>query len=286
MVTQYSILSVLIRPEIQEKISIGLLLFDANEVYFSFSRNKLHVAKDLLSPASYKILKDIIENIERKIDSDKLTHSDLKRFNIFKNRVDENIFSPSFISYLSRYSNNVISYSSPKEIYLEINDQNFSTLFRKYIDEIIESVEMVPKIKPIEYIKLQFGDKIKEYYDLNKELTHEQVEHLITPVRVDFSGRNEIDVYAQTVDMEGGYGSVANNINAFIQLKTTYSNNKIPMKDFIIAKEPDKSQFPRQHDMWNQLRTSKILNYLDLLESEEIITYAEQHGVVPISKSF
>lgn len=284
MVTQYSILSVLIRPEIQEKISIGLLLFDANEVYFSFSRNKLHVCKELISPASYKILKDIIENIERTIDKDKLTHSDLKSFNIYKNSSEENIFSPSYISYLNKYSNNVISYTSPKEIYLEINDQNFSTIFRKYVDEIVETLEVVPKIKPVEYIKLQFGDKIKEYYDFNKEITHEQVKHLITPVRVDFAGKNEIDVYAQTVDMEGGYGSVANNINAFMQLKTTYINNEVPVKDFIIAKEPDKGQFPRQHDMWSQLRASKILNYLDLSESEAIITYAEQHGVVPVSK--
>lgn len=285
MVTQYSILSVLIRPEIQEKISIGLLLFDANEVYFSFSRNKLHVCKDLLSPASYKILKEIVENIERTIDRDKLTHSDPKSFRIYKNSAEENIFSPPYISYLSRYSNNIISYTSPKEIYLEINDQNFSTLFRKYVDEIIESVDLVPKIKPVEYIKLQFGDKIKEYYDFNKEITHEQVKNLITPVRVDFAGRNEIDVYAQTIDMEGGYSSVANNINAFIQLKTTYLNNEIPIKDFVIAKEPDKNQFPRQHDMWSQLMSSKILNYLDLSESEEIIKYAEEHGVVPISKS-
>jgi hypothetical protein len=85
--------------------------------------------------------------------------------------------------------------------------------------------------------------------------------------------------------MESSYGSVGNSINAFVQLKTTYNKNNIPMQDFIIAKEPAKEQYPKQHDMWNQLRTSKILNYLDLSESEEIITYAEQHGVFPLSKS-
>ena len=158
-------------------------------------------------------------------------------------------------------------------------------MFKKYIDEIIEAVEVPSKLKPVDYIKHRFGNRIKEYYDFNKEITHERVQNLITPVRVDFAGRNEIDVYVQTVDMEGGYGSVANSINAFVQLKTTYNKNNIPMQDFIIAKEPVKEEHPKQHDMWNQLRTSKILNYLDLSESEQIITYAEQHGVVPLSKS-
>lgn len=285
MATQYSILSVLIRPEIQEKISIGLLLFNYDEVYFSFSKNKLQISKELLSNSSFRILRDILENIENKIESDHLKSSDKKGFKIYKNRILDNTFSTSYVSYLSKYSNNVISFTNPKEIHLEINTQNFSTLFRKYIDDIMESVEVVPKIKPVEYIKNQFGERIKEYYDFNKEVTHEQVQNLITPVRIDFTGRNEIDVYAQTVDMEAGAASVANHINAFVQLKTTYVKNNVPIQDFFIAKEPARELFPKQHDMWNQLRTSSILNYLDLSESETIITYAEQHGVIPLSKA-
>jgi hypothetical protein len=85
--------------------------------------------------------------------------------------------------------------------------------------------------------------------------------------------------------MESGAASVASHINAFVQLKTTYSKNKVPMQDFFIAKEPTRELFPKQHDIWNQLRTSSLLNYLDLSESEAIITYAEQHGVVPLTKS-
>ena len=285
MVTQYSILSVLIRPEIQEKISIGLLLFDTNDVYFSFSKNKLQVSKELLSNSSYKILKEILENIERKVETDNLKLSEKKRFKIYKNRISDSTFSASYISYLSKYSNNVISFTNPKEIYLEINNQNFSSLFRKYVDDIIETAEVAQRLKPIDYMKNQFGEKIKEHYDFNKEITHNQVENLIAPVRIDFAGKNEIDVYAQTVDMEASSSNVANNINAFVQLKTTYLKNKTPMQDFFIAKEPAKELFPKQHDMWFQLRNSDILNYLDLSESEKIITYAEKHGVVPLTKS-
>ncbi|MEJ7830221.1 MAG: hypothetical protein WKF91_18575 [Segetibacter sp.] len=285
MATQYSILSVLIRPEIQEKISIGLLLFDLDQVYFSYSAKKLNVSKDLLSPSSFKMLKDILKNIESKIETDNSGASEKKAFKIFTKTVFDNTFSASYISYLSKYSNNIISFSNPKEIYLGINGENFKALYRKYIDNILEHKEVIHKIKPIEVIKTKFGEKIKEHYDINKEVTHDQVQNLISPVRIDFTGRNEIDVYAQTVDMEAGVGTVSNDINAFLQLKTTYIKNNVPVQDFVIAKEPSKELFPKQHDIWQQLRHSNLLNYLDLSESEEIVKYAEEHDVIPLSKA-
>lgn len=284
MATQYSILSVLIRPEIQEKISIGLLLFDLDQIYFSCSRNKLTAAKTLLSNSSYKILKDTLDNIEKKIDTDNTNYSEKRGFKIFKNKVFDNTFSSSYISYLSRYSNNVLAFTNPKEIYLDINSDNFKSLFKQYVDDIIEFKEPIHKVKPFEFIKTHYGEKIKEHYDINKEVTPKEVKNLITPVRVDFTGRNEIDVYAHTVDIEAGVPTVASHINAFIQLKTTYLENNIPVQDFIITKEPEKQRFPKQHDIWKQLRNSNILNYLDLSETEQIIEYAEKHNVIPLSK--
>lgn len=284
MATQYSILSILIRPEIQEKISIGLLLFDNNEVFFSYSRKKLNASKYLLSNSSFKILKDILENIERKIEADNSNYSKKRGFKIFQNKIFDNIFSSSYISYLSRYSNNVISFTNPKEIHLDISSGNFKKLYIKYVDDIIEYTETVAKAKPVEVIKTQYGNKIKEHYDIQKEVTPEIVPNLINTVRVDFIGRNGIDVYAQTVDMEASPSSVSNHINAFVQLKSTYEENNLPIKDFIIAEEPEKQKFPKQHNIWKQLRTSNVLNYLDLSQSEEIIRYAEENGVVPLSK--
>lgn len=42
------------------------------------------------------------------------------------------------------------------------------------------------------------------------------------------------------------------------------------------------SSDPKQHKIWEQLRSSSVLNYLDLSERETIIYYAEKHGVVPM----
>jgi hypothetical protein len=284
MATQYSILSVVIRPEIQEKISAGLLLFDESEIYFSYSRNKINACKSLLPASSFKMVKDVLESIENKIDSDNAKYSEKRGFKIFQNKIFDNTFSASYVSYLSRYSNNLIGFTGPKEIYLALNRQNFEKLFTTYVDEVIEFAEAPRKIKLVEEITDRYGNRLKEHYDINREVTPDKVKNLITPVRVDFTGRNEVDVYAQTVDMEATPGTVTNNINAFVQLKTSYIKNGVPVQDFVIAKEPDEKKYPTQHNIWQQLRHSNILNYLDLSESEAIVRYAEEHGVVPISR--
>lgn len=238
----------------------------------------------MLPASSFKMVKDVLESIENKIDSDYAKYSEKRGFKIFQNKIFDNTFSASYVSYLSRYSNNLIGFNSPKEIYLALNRQNFEKLFTTYVDEVIEFAEAPRKIKLVEEITDRYGNRLKEHYDINREVTPDKVKNLITPVRVDFTGRNEVDVYAQTVDMEATPGTVTNNINAFVQLKTSYIKNGVPVQDFVIAKEPDEKKYPTQHNIWQQLRHSNILNYLDLSESEAIVRYAEEHGVVPISR--
>jgi hypothetical protein len=286
MATQYSILSVLIRPEIQEKISVGLIMFDNEEVYFSFSEQKLSSAKNLLSGTSYKLLKDILENIESKIHTDSNSYSVKRGFKIFKNKVFDTTFNSNYISYLSRYSNNLLAFSEPKEIRINVSTENFEKLYTKYIDDSINEVsDIIHKRKPIEIIQMQFGVRVTEHFDIERDITSELVPNLISPVKIDFAGRNQIDFYAQTVDMEGRSHYVSNNINAFIQLKTIYQQNRVGLKDYIIASEPNKLAYPNQHAIWVQLKNTSLLNYIDLSESEKIIEYAEQHNVIPISKT-
>src|SRR6266487_2566257 len=117
MATHYSILSVLIRPEIQEKVSLGLLLFDSKKIFFNYSKNKLHASKALLSEDSYKLLKDSIKNIESKaISENDLLGSKISQQLVFGDEMLVNSFSPQYISYLNRYNNNVLSFTSPKQI--------------------------------------------------------------------------------------------------------------------------------------------------------------------------
>jgi hypothetical protein len=282
--TQYSILSVLIRPEIQEKISIGLLLFDESEVIFNYSDNKLNVSKDLLSDTSYKILKDVIKALDDKFNETFNLYSIKKGIKIFNNKNFENSFSAEYIEYLSKYSNNLIGFSSPKPINLNVNPEIYDSLFNKFVD--LSQAEKAPKerLKPIEIIRERHKE-ILSYYNINNEISHNYIPNLIAPVRIDFSGQNGIDVYAQTLDMEQPYNHVAYHVNAFAQLKSAYLESGKEMKDFIIAKEPPK-HLKKQHDIWEQVRNLKKFNYLDISESQQIIDYAVEKNVKPLVANY
>src|SRR5665213_1663211 len=109
MATYYSILSALIRPEIQEKISVGLLLIGDKDVFFEYSKNKLNSAKTLLSENAHLMLKDALKNIEVTVSAQQSAN---KKYEL--NFKKKSPLSESYIQYLSRYNNNILGFTSPK----------------------------------------------------------------------------------------------------------------------------------------------------------------------------
>src|SRR5665647_1055100 len=101
MATYYSILSVHIRPEIQEKISIGFLLMDDNTILFDYSKNKLSIAKSLLTDTAYKLLKDSLHNIVAKATIENEIKNNPQQ-SISTNLIT-NTFNKEYILYLSKY---------------------------------------------------------------------------------------------------------------------------------------------------------------------------------------
>jgi hypothetical protein len=259
-------------------------LFDKNEVIFNYSSNKLNVSKELLTDNSYKILKDIVKIIEDKFEDTFGLYSARKGFKIFKSKNFDNIFTSEYIDYLSRYSNNIIGFSAPRSINLEVNADVFDNLFCKFVD--VTQAEKVDKtrIKPIEFIKEKHREIVR-YYNVGNEVSHNYIPNLITPVKIDFSGQNDIDVYAQTLDMETPYNHISSHVNAFGQLKTAYADIGKPMQDFILCQEPPK-HLKKQHDIWAQLRSTSKFNVVDISESQRIIDYAIEHGVRPLIANY
>jgi hypothetical protein len=275
----YSILSILIRPEINENISVGVLLFEKDEVVFNYSANKLKIAKELLTANSYKTIKDFLKTLESNVNKSTNSYSYRKGIKIFRDNSFLNPFTPEYIGYLSRYSNNLVSFTKPRAINIEVNQDSFNYIFYKYVDAEQKAKLLTNRVKTVEYLKEKYQE-ITEHYNVEREITHESVPNLITPVKIDFIGKNNIDVFIQTLDMEQHYNHIANDINAFLHLKSTYKANNMPMKDFVVAKEPSKS-LSKQHDIWEQVRNLKVFEYVDISETDRIAEYTKQHNVRP-----
>jgi len=272
MKSHYSILSAVVRPEIQEKISIGLLLVSTDEVYFQFSKTKLSAVRTLLDTSLYKYLNETIRQIDAAV-----LNEDSNKDTLFADS-DKNIqFSQSYLAYMNNYSNNLINFSAPVEIDLPGNENLFNYLFNKYIDA---TGLVQKKTKSVERVKEEFYPQIKNYYNTDKEVTTKDIPTLPMSVNVDIIGKNELPVFGQIIDFERPIYNIRQDVAVLDFLMDAYEPGGT--RSFMVGNEPDKTAFPKSHDAWNDLRKWNKFKYLPLDEIEQIKEYAVEHGVVPL----
>lgn len=106
---QYSIIYADIRPEINERLSLGILTIEQGKVQVMHSEKKLGVLKQLYSPKEYKVIASIVRRELRHMDS------------------------VETLQYLTRYSNNLISFSPIQSIDKAQTDINEEWLYRNYV---------------------------------------------------------------------------------------------------------------------------------------------------------
>lgn len=275
MQAHFSILSASIRPEIQEQLAIGLLLVGSNSVHFDFSKTKLTILNDLLTPQALKYLKDTVKQISQASSNEKEKFKGL----FSESGTISKSFSIGYLEYLSRYSNNLLTFSSPKTIELPADDALFKILFNKYIDENA-FIKKISAPHNFDTLKNVFFPKVEHYFNVEQEITSENVSGLLMPVKVDLIGKNEIPVYAHSIDMERHNYNIQNDLAVLLMLNKAFDN----AKGFHISAEPDKTKFPGQHETWNSIRNWKDSEYVDISEIQKIESYATEHGVVPLIK--
>lgn len=276
MSTQYSILSILIRPEIQEKITIGFLLMDEEKLFFEYSKRKLGIAKNLLSDNAFKSLKDALNNIQSTAN---IQYSKDGFANL--NPKTANIFNKSYIEYLSRYNNNILSFTSPKSIELEVSATIFSKLYQRFIDNTVIHQEKAIVRSDIEKFKISNRAVLSKYFNIDRKITHKELPHLIVPVTVTFIGQNEVPTFVQSLDLEKSTPSLTNDISEILFLQNAFHEMNKESVAMTITSEPNKDSFPKQHDIWNQLRQNKDIKNFDISEAVSVIEYAKDHNVLP-----
>jgi len=274
MNTQYSILSAMIRPEIQEKISIGFLLMDEQNVYFSYSKHKLAVAKSLMSENAYKLLKDALHAIQH-------TAAMEQKGNIPTLGFDKhNSFAPKYIHYLSSYNNNILSFTPPKVIEVEATQEVFNTLYKKYIDSSITKEKL-----QFEHVLDGFIEEkrtiLSKHFNIDKEITMHEIPALIVPVTVTFIGQNEVPTFVQSLELTRRPDHIAKEIADILFLQKAFSSKPHSCKAMAIVNEPDKNVYPKQHSIWQQLNNINDIQTFDISEAEAVIDYAERHNVLP-----
>lgn len=108
---KFSIIYAVIRPEIIEQISVGLVFVDGNKVDMWYSNEKLKALQGLFPEESYSFISRVVRSMGR-------NHSK---------------YTADMIDYLIKYSNNMISISPLQSVDILPTEQNKDKLYRNYV---------------------------------------------------------------------------------------------------------------------------------------------------------
>jgi len=277
MKTFFSIIYLPLNSNLQEKISIGLVMSNGEKSIFKVSNPKMQIVKGLISSNKFSILKNyfnnIINEIEPKIDDLRLD---------IKSDISNNWLNESYFSYLNRYSNNLVIYSEPRSIDSDINLEYFKAIFNKYVFQYDEEIDVVKSEDIISKVRVKLLTKIEDRVNLNVTVNSNDFTELLTPVDVNFIGKNGVVVAGQTIDFLKRMYNLENDLTRYISFTKAvdYScGNK--GKYFLVGQEPNKIDNPSNHKTWKNVKESHLVEYVDLNETEKIKEYIISKGVSP-----
>ncbi|MBQ8050489.1 MAG: hypothetical protein IJ197_02785 [Bacteroidaceae bacterium] len=108
---RYSIIYAVIRPEIFERVSVGLIFIENNKVEMHYSNEKLKALHGLLPKESYDFISQVVRSMGRRSSE----------------------YTIDTIGYLTHYTNNIISISPIQSIDIKPTEQNKIKLYRNYV---------------------------------------------------------------------------------------------------------------------------------------------------------
>jgi hypothetical protein len=278
MKTFYSILSCPIRPVVDEQLSIALFLRTEERIFFRYSHDKLKIIKDLIPGGAYNLLKSSLRSIDdffSKKNSQNLTSPVL-----FKSDT-ERFLQPEYFNYLNNYSNNLLHFSKPKLLDLEVNDEIFDNLYFKLVfdaDEVKGKKNLIT-----EKVRFKVNPKIKDNVNLEVELTSTQIKNLVIPTPVWFIGKNEMEVTGEVIDFTKSAHHLENDIRDYLyllqSLKDTKTNKKYG-KHFMVGNEPNKNNHTN-YSIWTEVRNLSHISFIPPKETDQITSYIHEHKVSP-----
>lgn len=278
MKTIYSILYVNLNTTLNERVSIGVLVTNGLKNYFKFSSDKLSAFKGILNNERYSLVKSYLKSIDKEIVSDDVTDSN-KSFIKRDYKIDW--VNESYLVYLSKYSNNIIQFSEPKTIDIDLNDNTFKKIFEKYIFKFSEDISVASEFNVHSIVKKQLFPKIQKRVNIEKTLTSDDFENLFAPIDVDFIGVNGIPVAGQTLDFEKRHYYLENDVTRFVSLtKAIELEGDSRGKYFVLGREPQK-RINKNHLLWEHIRDTEFLEFVDISEVGIIEEYIQKNNVRP-----
>jgi hypothetical protein len=281
----YTIVYCQIRATADEKVSVGLLLRSGDRILFRYSHDKLTIIKELLPDPAHRLLKASLRNMESYFES--YSDRQSQAANSFFSEVALGGIEPppytsaAYINYLNTYSSNLLTFSKPFLLSLDmIDDQVFEKLYHQFVYESDQVLEQGTTI--YQRVRKKINPLIKSRVNLDIQLTSENIPELVLPTKVWFIGQNKVDVTGEIFDFEKRTYFLKNEIASHLNLIHALQASKKGKKGtyFLVGKEPAK-RLQDNHSMWKSIRNLKYVTYISPGELQKINEYVVEHGVAP-----
>lgn len=283
MSTFYSIVYANIRPSVDERLSVALLVSADNRLIFHHAPEKVEALRMLMPAEAYSLVRTLIKNLDEYIANPDPVNQHFK-YRTVTESFERRFLDKSYISYLATYSNNLLTFSEPKSINLPVSDNLFIQLFQKYVHQDWGQVKKHPaRSRVAERVRRELYPKVKGKVNLDATITAQFVPGLVAPTKVNMAGRNEVNMVGQVIDFEKKQPySLEADINRIVALARAFeSNGEMNGKYFIIGKEPGLT-LPFQRELWQNVRHQRTFEFVPDTETEIIDQYIETHHVQPL----
>lgn len=258
-----------------DSLTIGVVVFNEFKFKVQFSKQKISTAKSLVDIES-KFFDLIIKEIKQNLESSN------KDFDSYKNgllNVDYK-FNDLYFDYVSRYSNGIIEFTTPKFIALKNTENEFSKIFSMFVDKSIFSEDLNSEKKIIEEnfhkrIKTNLIDRVEEKVHTNIKLDNDIIPTLINTFELDCVGKNGVLIGAKSISFNQSKDTIHKNLNTYISiiahLSKKYHKGLDVNQFFLIADEPKVNT--DEYRLWNSIR--KEDDIIKVKTSEESTSIAE-----------
>jgi len=276
----YSIISISSNAHLGERFNIGLVCIDNNQAFFHFSEKKVKIVSKLFTKQSMHLIRSTMKSITRSVAA--FNTSPKSNNELWEPSKEVRELSSSYFNYLSRYNNNLIQFSVPKQIDLVMDRVVFEKLFQKYIyrEELFNNYIEV-KTNDFEMLYPVFLSKAAEYVNINFKVTRDLISGLITPKKVDMLGKNGSFNMAHSINFNSSFQSLNHQLDSymFLALSAEIAEDR-KAACFLIGEEPEKNS--KNHGVWQNVKDLKEVEYVPFDERDKIIEHFRKEGVSPI----
>jgi|GEM_PF-6824066 len=274
--TYFSLIFVRPRPIISEQFSIGLILMNSDNILFEVSDTKLKQLRGILSENQISTTNLFINNFKKEIELIKTKLVKYRDPLISINLENDSKINFELLNKLSKSYNNIIGFSEPNYIDMEIAQENFNKFFSKMIFD--ENVKITDKEKDFIILSRRFKSTIKKNVDIDVKaddlIRYFDLKNYEVPTKLDVLGMNGKLLTTQFIDFNLDIHHLNNRILPYLTL--VKQSKMIEGKNFIVHNETNDSPNKK---LFEDLKNEPKINLINIKEVDEIKDYISENDV-------